>query len=185
MFDLASKLTWTGGEDIYESGKRDIATLYEYWLFFVLYDLFKEKFNLNNLEHEEEAYNHLFETTKHGLNLIIKSGQHTALSGNCLIRNRALNIKFSFNRTFSGNKDNYPKPGSWTTSMRPDYTLSIWPIGLDEFRNDRGEKVAEQKEQIVHIHFDAKYKVNNFSVKTNIKDISEISKEQEREEIKT
>ena len=183
MFDLASKLTWTGGEDIYESGKRDIATLYEYWLFFVLYDLFKEKFNLNHLEHEEEAYNHLFETTKHGLNLIIKSGQHTALSGNCLIRNRALNIKFSFNRTFSGNKDNYPKPGSWTTSMRPDYTLSIWPSGLDEFRNDRGEKVAEQKEQIVHIHFDAKYKVNNFSVKTNIKDISEISKEQEREEL--
>ena len=183
MFDLASKLTWTGGEDIYKSGKRDIATLYEYWLFFVLYDLFKDKFNLSQLEHEEEAYNHLFETTKHGLNLIIKSGQHTALSGTCLIRNRVLNIKFSFNRTFSGNKNNFPKSGSWTTSMRPDYTLSLWPSGFNEHRNDRGEKIAEQQEQIVHIHFDAKYKVNHFSVKTNIKDIAEISKEQEREEL--
>lgn len=176
MFDLASKLTWTGGEDIYESGKRDIATLYEYWLFFVLYDLFKEKFDLNHLEHEEKSYNHLFETTKHGLNLIIKSGQHTALSGTCLIRNRALNIKFSFNRTFSGNKDSYPSAGSWTTAMRPDYTLSVWPKELKE-------SDAEQQEQIVHIHFDAKYKVNHFSVKTNKKDISEIPKEQEREEL--
>ncbi|MDC3195460.1 DUF2357 domain-containing protein [Flavobacteriaceae bacterium] len=183
IFDLASKLTWRGGEDVYESGKRDIATLYEYWLFFVLYDLFKEKFDLNHLEHEDRPYNHLFETTKHGLNLIIKSGQHTALSGTCLIKNRALNIKFSFNRTFSGNKDNFPKPGSWTTSMRPDYTLSVWPSGLDEFRNDKGEKTAEEQEQIVHIHFDAKYKVNHFSVKTNKKDVTEISKELERKEL--
>jgi predicted component of viral defense system (DUF524 family) len=183
MFDLASKLTWTGGEDVYESGKRDIATLYEYWLFFVLYDLFKEKFDLNHLEHEDNPYNHLFETTKHGLNLIIKSGQHTALSGTCLIKNRALNIKFSFNRTFSGNKDNFPKPGSWTTSMRPDYTLSVWPAGLDEYRNDKGENAAEQQEQIVHIHFDAKYKVNHFTVKTNKKDVEELSKEEEREEL--
>jgi hypothetical protein len=183
MFDLASKLTWTGGEDVYDSGKRDIATLYEYWLFFVLYDLFKEKFDLNHLEHEEESYNHLFEPTKNGLNLIIKSGQHTALSGTCLIKNRALNIKFSFNRTFSGNKDNFPKPGSWTTAMRPDYTLSVWPAGLDEYRNDKGEKAAEQQEQIVHIHFDAKYKVNHFIVKTNKKDVQETSKEQERKEL--
>ena len=183
MFDLASKLTWTGGEDIYKSGKRDIATLYEYWLFFVLYDLFKEKFVLNHLEHEEEPYNHLFETTKHGLNLIIKSGKHTALSGTCLIKNRSLNIKFSFNRTFSGNKDNFPKPGSWTKAMRPDYTLSVWPSVLDENKNDKGEKAAEQQEQIVHIHFDAKYKVNHFTVKTNKKDVEEISKEQERDEL--
>lgn len=183
MFDLASKLTWTGGEDVYESGKRDIATLYEYWLFFVLYDLFREKFKLNHLEHEDEPYNHLFETTKHGLNLIIKSGKHTALSGTCLIKNRSLNIKFSFNRTFSGNEDSFPKSGSWTTAMRPDYTLSVWPSGLNESRNDKGEKAAEEQEQIVHIHFDAKYKVNHFTVKSNKKDVEELSKEDVQEEL--
>ena len=37
MYDLAAKLIWTGGEDVYGVGKRDIATLYEYWLFFILY----------------------------------------------------------------------------------------------------------------------------------------------------
>jgi len=67
--------------------------------------------------------------------------------------------------------------------MRPDYTLSVWPSGLEEYRNDKGEKAAEQQEQIVHIHFDAKYKVNHFTVKTNKKDIDEISKEQERKEL--
>ncbi|MBM3418643.1 MAG: DUF2357 domain-containing protein, partial [Bacteroidetes bacterium] len=36
MFDLAAKLIWKGGEDIYSGGKKDIATLYEYWLFFKL-----------------------------------------------------------------------------------------------------------------------------------------------------
>jgi predicted component of viral defense system (DUF524 family) len=162
MFDLASKLTWTkeDDEDVYEAGKRDIATLYEYWLFFVLYDLFKSKFGLSELTHNDEPYNHLFEITKNGLNLIIKSGHHTALKGDKIIKNRDLSFKFSFNRTFSGNKDSYPKAGSWTTSMRPDYTLSVWPREL-------GERKAETEEQIVHIHFDAKYKVNQFKIESN------------------
>ncbi len=171
MFDLASKLTWTGGEDVYNAGKRDIATLYEYWLFFVLYDLFKSKFNLTKLTQDDE-YAHLFEITKKGLNLIIKSGQHTALEGSTIIRDRDLNIKFSFNRTFSGYKDSYPKSGSWTTAMRPDYTLTVWPKELKE-------KEAEEQELIVHIHFDAKYKVNNFKVKSNGQNET-LTKEDER-----
>ncbi|HBY68653.1 MAG TPA: hypothetical protein DEG69_13435, partial [Flavobacteriaceae bacterium] len=175
MFDLASKLSWTGGEDVYNAGKRDIATLYEYWLFFVLYDLFKAKFKLSKLTHEDKPYAHLFEKTKNGLNLIIKSGEYTALQGSTIIRNRALNIKFSFNRTFSGSKDGYPNPGSWTMAMRPDYTLSVWPKELDDV-------VAEKEEQIVHIHFDAKYKVNHFKVKTN-EDNKELTKEEEQEEL--
>ncbi len=160
MFKLASQLTWTGGNDVYEAGKRDIASLYEYWLFFVLYDLFKNKFHLTKLTHKESSYSHLFEKTENGINLIIKSGQHTALEGETVIKSRALNVKFSFNRTFSGNKDSYPKSGSWTTSLRPDYTLSVWPKELSQNK-------AEIEEQIVHIHFDAKYKVHHFTVKNN------------------
>lgn len=175
MFDLASKLTWTGGEDVYNAGKRDIATLYEYWLFFVLYDLFKGKFNLTDLSHEGKPYSHLFETTKKGINLIIKAGEHTALEGSSVIKNRALNIKFSFNRTFSGTKDSYPDAGSWTASMRPDYTLTVWPQELNETE-------AERQELIVHIHFDAKYKVSHFAIKSTTKDEA-LSKEREREEL--
>ncbi len=175
MFDLASKLTWQGGEDVYNAGKRDIATLYEYWLFFVLYDLFKRKFNLNELSHNDKSYSHLFETTEYGINLIIKSGYHTALKGSTVIKNRAMKFKFSFNRTFSGHKDSFPQDGSWTTSMRPDYTFTVWPKELSETK-------AEEQELIVHIHFDAKYKVNNFYINTN--DSSQhFTDDEEREEL--
>lgn len=154
-FDLAAKLIWSGGEDVYKAGKRDISKLYEYWLFFKLYDLFKHKFLFNTIEHENELVKSLIQKTEKGLNFIIKSGKHTALSGMSKFRNRNLNVKFSYNQTFSGNKkykDNVK--GSYTKSMYPDYTLSFWPSEVGD------EKEAEKKELIVHIHFDAKYKVN-------------------------
>ena len=44
-FDLAAKLIWHGGDNVYDAGKKDIATLYEYWLFFKLLELFNEVIN--------------------------------------------------------------------------------------------------------------------------------------------
>jgi predicted component of viral defense system (DUF524 family) len=160
QFDLAAKLIWKGGDDVYQAGKRDIATLYEYWLFFKLYDLFNNKFGLNKLEQEENDYEHLIVPTKDGLNLMVKQGKHTALSGVFNSGNRNLKIKFSYNRTFKGGT-NYKekKAGSFTTTLRPDYTLSVWPAEFEEHK-------AEENELIVHIHFDAKYKVVQFEYNT-------------------
>ncbi|WP_235942696.1 DUF2357 domain-containing protein, partial [Salinimicrobium oceani] len=64
MFDLAAKLVWKGGEDVYASGKKDIATLYEYWLFFTLLDLLKEIFQMNPADLED-----LIKPTSDGLSL--------------------------------------------------------------------------------------------------------------------
>ena len=167
QYYLASKLIWKGGDDVYKAGKRDIAVLYEYWLFFVLYDLIKNKFKLSD-NSESGAYGHLIEPTKDGLNVMVKSGILTALEGPYKSDNRMLRIKFSYNRTFDGgsvyNKINKNKSysGSWTKSMRPDYTLSIWPEEMTD------EEEAEKKEKIVHIHFDSKYKVEQFTIKTDV-----------------
>lgn len=156
QFDLASKLIWKGGEDVYNAGKKDIASLYEYWLFFTLYDLVKEKFNIQSVNFDEEAYSHLIVPTSDGLNVMVKSGKHTALEGVYTKRNRDLKIKFSYNRTFKGGIEySNAKSGSWTAPLRPDYTLSIWS-------NAFTEQQAEANESIVHIHFDAKYKITNF-----------------------
>ena len=46
LFDLAAKLNWTGGDDVYEAGKKNVAILYEYWLFFKLLELICEFFNI-------------------------------------------------------------------------------------------------------------------------------------------
>lgn len=156
QFDFASKLVWKGGDDVYKAGKKDIATLYEYWLFFTLYDLVKEKFEIDSVSFDGKAYKHLIEPTNDGLSVMLKSGKQTALEGTYTKRNRDLSIKFSYNRTFRGGVDYQDKrSGSWTTPLRPDYTLSIWPKIFSE-------KEAERNESIVHIHFDAKYKIDNF-----------------------
>jgi hypothetical protein len=150
MFDLAAKLIWKGGEDIYKGGKKDIATLYEYWLFFTLLDLLNNLFKL-----EQKDIDELIEETDNGLGLRLKQGEFTALSGVYESEKRKLKIKFNYNRTFKGKKV-FPNSGSWTANMRPDYTLSIWPDGISE-------ETAESQELIVHIHFDAKYKIANLT----------------------
>ena len=167
QYDLAAQLIWKGGDDVYRAGKRDIAVLYEYWLFFVLYDLIKAKFQLEN-KTEPGSYGHLIEPTKDGLNVMVKSGKFIALEGTFTSGGRELHIKFSYNRTFEGgakyNKKNKSNSysGSWTKSLRPDYTLSIWPEEIKD------EEIAEKEEKIVHIHFDSKYKVQQFIVKTDV-----------------
>jgi predicted component of viral defense system (DUF524 family) len=150
MFDLAAKLIWKGGDDIYSGGKKDIATLYEYWLFFKLLDLFQHTFEI-----EPKNISELIKETPDGLNLQIKQGKFTALNGIYDSGSRKLNIRFNYNRSFSGKK-NYPDSGSWTTTLRPDYTLSFWPHGISETQ-------AEKQELIVHVHFDAKYKIANLT----------------------
>lgn len=149
-FDLAAKLIWHGGDNVYDAGKKDIATLYEYWLFFTLLDILKDVFEI-----QPKSIEQLIQFDKNSLSLNLKQGTSIALKGVFNAPFRSLNIQFSYNRSFGGGKA-FPKEGSYTTTLRPDYTLSIWPADIKE-AND-----AEIKELITHIHFDAKYKVNNF-----------------------
>lgn len=150
MLDLAAKLVWKGGDDVYSGGKKDVAVLYEYWLFFMLLDLLQNVFHI-----EAKDITELIQPTDDGLNLQIKQGKFIALRGIYDTGSRKLYIRFSYNRTFSG-KQAYPQAGSWTVTLRPDYTLSLWPFGISE-------EEAEKQELIVHLHFDAKYKVDNLT----------------------
>src|SRR5690606_1069471 len=102
MFDLAAKLIWSGGDDVYSGGKRDVATLYEYWLFFQLLELFQSIFTI-----EPKSVKELIKETSDGLSLQIKQGKLTALEGVYNSGSRKFNIRFNYNRTFSG-KQNYP-----------------------------------------------------------------------------
>lgn len=149
MFNLAAKLIWTGGENVYEAGKRDVAVLYEYWVFFKLLDIIKVVFDIDSKSTDE-----LIIKTRDGLGLQLKQGNHIAVKGLFNDKSRKFNIEFSYNRTFRGEMG-YPEGGSWTNNMRPDYTLTIWPHEIPR-QND-----AEKEELIVHIHFDAKYKIEN------------------------
>jgi len=98
---------------------------------------------------------------------------------------RVLNVAFYYNRTFkkvAQNDDPIHKAGSWTMTMRPDYTLSLWPGEIEESE-------AEQQELITHIHFDAKYRLNKVLMEDKDygkdKDInSELAEEENEQELK-
>ncbi len=147
MFDLAARLVWKGGEDVYSGGKRNMAVLYEYWIFFQLLEVIQGIFKIDS-----ESLSKLIRPTEDGLGLQLKKGKHLAISGVSTSGHRQLNVRFSFNRFFS--KNPYPEGGSWSLPLRPDYTLSFWPAEMTDAD-------AETHEMIVHIHFDAKYRTEH------------------------
>lgn len=149
MSKLAAQITWKGGDNVYQAGKRNVAALYEYWVFFKLLDIVKQTFHLELKEDDEKK---LVETDKDHINLELKQGKRKMIGGKFHEASRTLNVYLYYNRTFT-TSDQLDKSGSWTTTMRPDYTLSIWPGNI-------GGAEAEEQDLIVHIHFDAKYKLN-------------------------
>ena len=175
MFDMAARLTWQGGEDVYGAGQKDVARLYEYWLFFKLLDILSQKFHIPSKSKEELIY-----CSSNELNLTLKQGKMIMLSGIYETDSRKLNICFSYNRTFSYT-DNYQSAGSWTRNFRPDYTLTIWP-------GDITSEEAEREELITHIHFDAKYRIEQLLLCDNkdkndnedTDDLSQVKREEER-----
>lgn len=148
LFGLSAKLSWRGGDNVYEAGKRNVAALYEYWLFFKLLELISEKFELSPKDKAS-----LVRLDKDEIDLNLKQGRMIMVGGTYKSPSRNLHIRFFYNRTF-GHNSAHEKRGSWTTTMRPDYTLSIWT-------GDITEAEAEEQNTIVHIHFDAKYRVDN------------------------
>ena len=154
MFDLAAKLSWKGGDNVYEAGKRNVAVLYEYWVFFKLLEVISRVFDIDPV-----SVNKLVKTDADRINLEIQQGKMTMIEGLYDAGSRKFNVRFYYNRTFAHTREaeELDKSGSWTMNMRPDYTLSIWPgeISIDQ---------AEREDLIVHIHFDAKYRVNKIDL---------------------
>lgn len=159
MLKLAAQITWKGGDNVYQAGKRNVAALYEYWVFFKLLDIVKKTFHLELTEADEKK---LVKTDKDHINLELKQGHTKMIGGQFREASRTLNVRLYYNRTFS-TSDNLDASGSWTTAMRPDYTLSIWP-------GDITEAEAEEEDLIVHIHFDAKYKLNKILLDDRLPD---------------
>lgn len=146
-FAMAAKLVWHGGEQVFGAGQRDVATLYEYWVFFKLLGVVASVFNLDKPANET-----LLEQTADGFGLKLKAGKFMALTGRSTQLGRLLEVQFSYNRSFRATQK--PRvPGSWTENLRPDYTLSLWPVGFTA-------EEAELQELMVHVHFDAKYRID-------------------------
>ena len=175
FFELAALLNWDGGENVYSAGMKNVAVLYEYWVFFKLLEIVTSIFNIKTKDKSQ-----LVAVDNDNLNLDLKQGHMKMVNGTDESSSRRLNVALYYNRTFS-HSNNIHSSGSWTMPMRPDYTLSVWPAELDE-------KEAEKEDLIVHIHFDAKYRVNNLKLNylenldPSEKEIQEEIQEEKRQE---
>ena len=153
QFHAGAQLAWDGGAEVWQGGARNVATLYEYWLFFQLEALFREKFACTQPLHAV-----LVETDAGLPRLKLQRGVElrTPVGGAwSAIAKRPLKAEFQFNKKFLRNTD-HKEGGSWTRGVQPDYTLSIWPA---EF----SKKKAEECDALVHVHFDAKYRVEKIA----------------------
>jgi predicted component of viral defense system (DUF524 family) len=156
-FHLRAQLSWKFDNDednLFSGGKKDIASLYEYWVFFVLFSILSKRYGQFTKNEPEKWVEGLIVPNKFGLGLTLQEGKTRAFEFVYNDGKRPLNIKFYYNRPFAGGKiyENDKSAGSYSKSFRPDYTLSIWP-------KDESQIEAEETESIVHVHFDAKYKV--------------------------
>src|SRR5690606_9440710 len=137
--ELAAALAWSGGEDIYRAGQKDVAALYEYWVFVQLAQI------VSGMCRKPLELGLLLEEGPGGLDLQLKRGQQRVLAGTVVRRGRPLSIELWYNRTFAKGG----RYGSWTRALRPDCSLRIETPGY-------GGSADE-----LWIHFDAKYRVDS------------------------
>jgi predicted component of viral defense system (DUF524 family) len=150
-FRTAAELSWKGGEKLFHAGQRDVASLYEYWLFFELLGWFCQKCRGGNRPAVEELIEGLEEGSP---NLRLRKRMELGpFVGTFAGQSRRLNARFAYNRRFEVTQDRHAG-GSWTRRLHPDYTLTFWP-------EDLSEADAERQELLVHVHFDAKYRVED------------------------
>jgi predicted component of viral defense system (DUF524 family) len=154
--ETAATLSWDASEDLYKAGQRDVAALYEFWVFYQVAQVIAD---LTGVQWDASS---LLETRPDGLGIRLRRGQRQALTATVLRLGRPLLLRLYFNRTFSKIAGS-----SWTRPMRPDLSLWIGP-----------EKGSGASFEPVWIHFDAKYRVESISTLFGAMDRSALETEE-------
>lgn len=174
LTQAATTLDWQGNEDCYQGETRDVATLYEYWIFIQLHQILESIDGISRVDGKsiQGGGAQKFISEKDGqIAIHLSSGKHSRsrflLSKN---DNELLNIDLHYERTFSA-KDKATSGASYSRQFRPDYTLSLYPASYDT------EDAAEKDGKIAHLHFDAKYRATNLKSVFGEDDDEQISEE--------
>ncbi len=160
MVDLSLDLNWEGKDTVYEGESKNVALLYEYWLFFMLYHV------ISHIEGSQSVTgdDHHFVTSddEKGLTISLKEGEESRQYFH--IPSWGVNINLYYNRTFSFREfEGTSYQGSYSRPFRPDFTIALFPDSFEGKKN--GEEAAVRAGAVRYVHFDAKYRV------TNLKDL--------------
>ena len=173
MVDLALQLDWKGKDDVYEGESKNVALLYEYWLFFELYEIIK---SIDGCEPDKDdiEIKKFIDDSDH-LTISLKQGE---VSRQCFkIPNLNTKVNLYYNKTFSSKQFKLTEyEGSYSRPFRPDYTIAVFP---DKYHKERD---AIDAGEVTYIHFDAKYRITDLTSFIG-NDNSETGKEPTKEEI--
>jgi hypothetical protein len=137
LSEFAGLINWDGGEDVFGAGQRNVAALYEYWVFLQIAMI------ISDLTAETLQLERLINVHADGLGFGLKHGRASVLSGTIKRPGCNIRVELSFNREFRPS----PSGGSWTRTMRPDCSLQLH------------SEVPDELVEPVSLHFDAKYRV--------------------------
>ncbi|MDC0359162.1 DUF2357 domain-containing protein [Acidimicrobiales bacterium] len=135
LSETSASVAWDN-DDLFGAGVRDVATLYEYWVFLEIARILQ---TLPDLSFDAKS---LTKMSKGRIEVTIRRDGQSVVSGRGIVAGREVVVELWFNRQF-------PTKGaeSWTVTLRPDCSLLIRPahtaVGVEE----------------TWVHFDAKYRV--------------------------
>ncbi len=163
MLDAAAQLDWPGREDAYDGTTRDVATLYEYWLYFLLVRAFRDELGMvpenDPLEKVDGALPFCCRAEDGRLLINLKQREASFSRFRWRKDGRELRVHFFFNRSFG--RKAVGERGSYSKTFRPDYSLVIIPEEIDDEKWSAAERAAEKTGRIAYLHFDAKYRGEN------------------------
>lgn len=158
MIDLALRLNWSGHDDVYEGESKNVALLYEYWLFFELYKIIDSIDGCKKVYLKDDDF---LTVSDGGITILLQEGKKSRQS--FVIERLHTKINLYYNRTFSRKEFKTTLyEGSYSRPFRPDYTIAIFPDSYVKGCNN-GENGAIQNGEVSYIHFDAKYRVTDLT----------------------
>ena len=182
--DQAARLDWDGRKDVFSATVRNVANLYEYWLFFKLYKLIKKIDGMQPINFPRGfGARPAFCKVDGRLTINLQRGKESILVFEQKQEGKqTLRVHLFYERVFS--KGDLLTGGAYSRMFRPDFSLVIFPayfaIGCT---NNEAENKAASAGKIACLHFDAKYRVDKleefFGVGT---ESSEANKELDAEE---
>lgn len=163
MLDAAAQLDWPGRADAYDGTTRDVATLYEYWLYFLLVRAFRDRLGMipeqDPFAKVDGALPFCCRADDGRLAINLRQGEASFSRLRWRKDGRELRVHFFYNRSFG--RKGVGLRGSYSKTFRPDYTLVIIPEEFDHVKWSDAERTAEKAGRIAYLHFDAKYRGEN------------------------
>jgi predicted component of viral defense system (DUF524 family) len=138
----AAQVSWSGGQDVFGAGQKDVASLYEFWTFLQVVKAVKRL--CTSFEEGD-----LIRLTQEGADVTLERGKEARLKGVAERLERKIYAEVSFNRTFSPSSD---RSGSWTRPMRPDCSIHL-----------HTGNVRPDDYESIWVHFDAKYRIDRLA----------------------